>query len=440
MRKLTRSSLVGLALACSLMTLSSSTFASNTIIVNGSTITGTQSSYVTNGTTMAPMRAVSEALGASINYDAKTKKITIANSDTKIILTVGKYQATVNGETVVLAVAPVIKNGTTMVPLRFVSQSFGCDVGYNSKTGVITITGGSSTSKPNNGTNTNTSANKDQFGNTIRTTNLPNNAARFPYVQQDVPNWAYEQQPWDDNYWGPYYRSDKLEGASKVSQFPNQVYAEGSTLASVIKDNYETIDNFIKAQICVDYRTIDKETYSSAIANGLALNTTTFKTFEDMKKQAASYVDYVKEKKVIIESEYKILPETAWVSIGDQVGIINFSVYAKVTPKSVTGASFDSWGSMSVFSSKFKVSDIQKNYTYEGILTYTLIRQQDGTWKLNNNTTSVWGQLAPSCDMLNGVSPAQKKLTTREDKFNYTWTRDKSTYYTRYAKDVKAGF
>lgn len=274
----------------------------------------------------------------------------------------------------------------------------------------------------------------DEFGNLIRTTNLPSNAKRFPYIQQGVPNWCYEQQPWDDNYWGPYYTKSLIEEkASKVLKFPSQVYAGNSELASVMADNYKTLDAFIKAQMCVDYRTINRDTYINSIANAVSLNTTGT-DLGGLKANAASYVDYVKKYKVIIDTEYKILPETAWVYNYAPVGVMNFSIYMKVKPVTITNGYFNTWGTSSLYNTGFKMSNVKPGQTYEGVVTYTLIQQKDGTWKLHAGSCSCWNQIAPSCDMLNGVAPKYKNQK-RQDKFDYTWTKDEKKFYTRYQKD-----
>ncbi len=55
--------------------------------------------------------------------------ITVIN---KIVLQIGNRTATVNGKEVEFDVAPYIKNGRTMVPLRFIAESFGASIGYDS--------------------------------------------------------------------------------------------------------------------------------------------------------------------------------------------------------------------------------------------------------------------------------------------------------------------
>ena len=64
----------------------------------------------------------------------------------------------------------------------------------------------------------------DAYGRKIRTTNLPKNAEQFPYIVEGVPNWAYEQQPWDDNYWGYSISTLAPKGASKSGYLPKHVY------------------------------------------------------------------------------------------------------------------------------------------------------------------------------------------------------------------------
>lgn len=58
---------------------------------------------------------------------------------TTIILTIGKKQATVNGKTVTLDVAPQLLNDRTMVPLIFVVESLGAIVEWEDVTQTVTI-------------------------------------------------------------------------------------------------------------------------------------------------------------------------------------------------------------------------------------------------------------------------------------------------------------
>lgn len=57
----------------------------------------------------------------------------------KIIMTLGVKKAIVDGKEVELDVPPFAKDGRTLVPIRFVSEALGCKVDYNAKTKTVTI-------------------------------------------------------------------------------------------------------------------------------------------------------------------------------------------------------------------------------------------------------------------------------------------------------------
>lgn len=78
--------------------------------------------------TYVPMRFVGNQLGATIDYDASTKKITYRLYGTVIELWIGKQTATLNGREITLPGPPVIVGGSTLVPLRFISEALGAKV------------------------------------------------------------------------------------------------------------------------------------------------------------------------------------------------------------------------------------------------------------------------------------------------------------------------
>lgn len=100
------------------------------------TIDGEKQSYgvsprIVNGRTFVPYRAVAEALGAKVSYDAKLKKAIITKSGQTVELTQGSKTARVNGGAITLDAAPLNVNGTLLVPLRFVGESLGVWVTWN---------------------------------------------------------------------------------------------------------------------------------------------------------------------------------------------------------------------------------------------------------------------------------------------------------------------
>lgn len=110
-----------------------------TVTLNGNKLTFSENPYIESGTTMVPMRAIFEALGASVDYDTETKTITATKGSTVIKLFANSDTATVNGKEVTLTSPVANKNGTTMVPLRLVSEALGAEVSWDAETKVVTI-------------------------------------------------------------------------------------------------------------------------------------------------------------------------------------------------------------------------------------------------------------------------------------------------------------
>lgn len=91
--------------------------------------------YIKNGTTLVPMKAIFVSLGATVTYDNTTKKVTAYKDSKKIVIGVGNKNAYVNSNgvttTIKLNHAAEIYKGTTMVPLRFVSEALGADITFD---------------------------------------------------------------------------------------------------------------------------------------------------------------------------------------------------------------------------------------------------------------------------------------------------------------------
>ena len=90
--------------------------------------------------TLVPLRFVSEALGAKVDWLAETAQVAITDDGREIILTTGSVDVLVNGQKTSIDCTPVIlPPGRTLVPLRFVSEALGATVDYDNATKVITI-------------------------------------------------------------------------------------------------------------------------------------------------------------------------------------------------------------------------------------------------------------------------------------------------------------
>ncbi len=109
------------------------------ILVDGKSIAMDAPPVVSNGTTLVPMRAIFESLGADVNYNATTKQIQGTKGNDTILLTLNQTTAKKNNDIVNLSMAPQTVSGRTMVPLRFISESLNCNVDWNKATQTITI-------------------------------------------------------------------------------------------------------------------------------------------------------------------------------------------------------------------------------------------------------------------------------------------------------------
>jgi len=100
-----------------------------------------QPPVIINGRTMVPFRFIGEALDAFVDYDPTNKTVSYVLEGNNIILKIGSTTATVNGVNKTLEAAPVIlKTGRTVVPVRFISEAIGAVVGWNATTRMVTIT------------------------------------------------------------------------------------------------------------------------------------------------------------------------------------------------------------------------------------------------------------------------------------------------------------
>jgi photosystem II stability/assembly factor-like uncharacterized protein len=100
---------------------------------------------IKNNRTLLPIRAVVEALGGTIGWNATERKVTIYFGYKKIELWIGRSFARINDKDVCIdttnpKVVPEIINSRTMLPLRFVTENLGCDVQWDGPTQTITIT------------------------------------------------------------------------------------------------------------------------------------------------------------------------------------------------------------------------------------------------------------------------------------------------------------
>lgn len=92
--------------------------------------------------TMVPLRFVAEALGAQVGWDGDTRQVTITSGGNTVVLTIDSETYTLNGETYAMDTAPEINTGLnrTMVPIRFIMEALGMAVEWDAVNRLVIIT------------------------------------------------------------------------------------------------------------------------------------------------------------------------------------------------------------------------------------------------------------------------------------------------------------
>ncbi len=109
------------------------------ITFNGKKINADVAPYVKDGRTLAPMRAILEALGMTVTWDDATQTATAVSGDTTISVTIGNNIAKVNGADKILDVPAQVTNGRTFVPVRFFAEALNMKVDWDALTKTVII-------------------------------------------------------------------------------------------------------------------------------------------------------------------------------------------------------------------------------------------------------------------------------------------------------------
>jgi exopolysaccharide biosynthesis protein len=109
------------------------------VSVNGKGMTLEQAPVIEKGNTLIPIRFVTDALGGTIRWDEKERKVTVIRGDKMVDLWIDNPDLLVNGQRVTAEVAPKIMNNLTVIPLRILSENLGWKVTWEEKTQQITL-------------------------------------------------------------------------------------------------------------------------------------------------------------------------------------------------------------------------------------------------------------------------------------------------------------
>lgn len=112
--------------------------------LNGKTLEFDTEPIIENDRTMVPMRTIFEQLGAQVTWHDEIKTVTGYRryqdiSDVFIKLKIGDNVAYRNGNSFTLDSPPIIRNDRTLVPVRFIAESFGIYVKWDDKNRTVVL-------------------------------------------------------------------------------------------------------------------------------------------------------------------------------------------------------------------------------------------------------------------------------------------------------------
>lgn len=107
--------------------------------VNGEKPNSDVAPIVRDGRTLIPFRAIAQSLKAEVSWNAEEQSVTVVKDGVEVKLIIGSDTAYVNGEEVTLDAPPDIISGRTVVPARFIAEAFGAIVKWESQSQTVVI-------------------------------------------------------------------------------------------------------------------------------------------------------------------------------------------------------------------------------------------------------------------------------------------------------------
>ncbi len=111
------------------------------VYVNGRRILFDAEPMLVNSRTMVPVRAIFEALGATVTWDNNTRTAIGVLGDTTVKITIDQAYLLKNDEMVNLDSPALLSSGRTYVPVRAIAESYDCKVEWDNDTKTVNITG-----------------------------------------------------------------------------------------------------------------------------------------------------------------------------------------------------------------------------------------------------------------------------------------------------------
>ncbi len=111
-----------------------------TVKVNGEEVAFDQSPILYRDRTMVPMRAIFEKLGATVSWNDASQTASGVKGGTNVSVVIGNSNIFKNDKIISFDVPSFVVNGRTLVPVRAVAESFDCNVQWDGATNTVLIT------------------------------------------------------------------------------------------------------------------------------------------------------------------------------------------------------------------------------------------------------------------------------------------------------------
>ena len=111
-----------------------------TVLLDGEELAFDVPAQLIDGSSMVPMRKIFESFGAEVLWDGETQGILAIKDDVVIFMQIDNVVMSVNGEEITLAVPPQLVDGSTLVPVRVIAESLDAEVLWDGDTQTVIIT------------------------------------------------------------------------------------------------------------------------------------------------------------------------------------------------------------------------------------------------------------------------------------------------------------
>lgn len=212
--------------------------------------------------TFLPVRAVVEAMGGSVEWDENSRTVILTKDKNTIKLTIDSDIAFLNNEKQNIDVVPVIKNNRTMLPIRFIAESFNFNVEWNEQTQEVKIEQNNEDFDISTNSTQTTSSSKLPLSDMMIRITCENASADFVLYDTDSANEFYTQLPlsldttnFSNSQW-MFYPPQKLNVKSEEAYYDGKrgelSYYEPWGDVFMLYSDFQSDDEMYRLGICTN--------------------------------------------------------------------------------------------------------------------------------------------------------------------------------------------